>query len=85
MPGLCLREEEREEIRERAAMTPAMNVLQKVLTAYKDQRDPVNDSDLDNEQPISLSVRMTLGDFRKMRSAVIQAGGHPPNFIEKAR
>ena len=49
-------------------MTPAIAVLQKVLAAYGSQRDPVNDSDLDNEQPIALSVYLTLGELRRIPS-----------------
>lgn len=66
-------------------MTPAVNVLQKVLAAYGSQRDPINDSDLDNEQPITLTVYMTLGDLRRMRMAVIGAGHRPADFDTKPR
>lgn len=38
-----------------------------VLAAFIEQRAPQNDADLDDEQPISLNVRLTLGDIRKMR------------------
>lgn len=66
-------------------MTPAVNVLQKVLAAYGNQRDPINDSDLDNEQPISLHVYMTLGELRQVRQAVIRAGHRPADFDTKPR
>jgi hypothetical protein len=66
-------------------MTPAINVLQKVLAAYGNQRDQINDSDLDDAQPISLSVHMTLGDLRKVRQSVIQAGVRPADFDTKPR
>lgn len=36
-----------------------------VAAAFTEQRDPIPDSDLDNEQPISLTIRLTLGDARK--------------------
>lgn len=61
-------------------MTPSVAVLQKVLAAYGSQRDPINDSDLDNEQPIALHVYLTLGEIRKMRQAVIAAGFRPADF-----
>lgn len=66
-------------------MTPAVTILQKVLAAYGNQRDPINDSDLDNEQPISLSVHMTLGELRAARMAVIGAGHRPADFDTKPR
>lgn len=62
-----------------------MNALHKVLAAYGNQRDPINDSDLDDEQPISLSVHMTLGELRRARMAVIQAGHRPADFDTKPR
>jgi hypothetical protein len=61
-------------------MTPAVALLQKVLAAYGSQRDPINDSDLDNEQPISLTVYCTLGELRRARMAVIGAGHRPADF-----
>ena len=61
-------------------MTPTIAVMQKVLAAYGSQRDPINDSDLDNEQPISLTVYMTLGELRNARRAVIFAGHRPADF-----
>ena len=39
-----------------------------VLDAYRAQRDDLPDSDLDDEQPLSLTVRVTLGDIRKARN-----------------
>lgn len=60
--------------------TPAVTVIQKVLAAYGSQRDDINDSDLDNEQPISLNVRLTLGEIRNARLAVIRAGIRPADF-----
>lgn len=41
-------------------------ILIAVLRAYKEQRDAIPDSDLDNEQPISLNVRLTLGQGREL-------------------
>lgn len=41
-------------------------LLVALLKAYKEQRDPIPDSDLDNEQPISLNVRLTLGQGREL-------------------
>lgn len=48
----------------RDAMEP---VCKAVLAAFDAQRAPQNDADLDDEQPISLNVRLTLGDVRRMR------------------
>ena len=42
----------------------------KILAAYDEQRSPINDSDLDNEQPITLTIRLTLGDVRRFRNMV---------------
>ncbi len=42
-------------------------VCHAVDLAYRQQRDAIPDSDLDDEQPIYLSVTLTLGDVRKMR------------------
>lgn len=41
-------------------------ILREVLRAYHEQRDPIPDSDLDNEQPISLNIRLTLGQGREL-------------------
>ena len=38
-----------------------------VLAAYGAQDREIPDSDLDNEQPITLSVRTTLGEVRRIR------------------
>lgn len=45
----------------------SFEVLRKVLAAYEAQRDQITDPDLDDEQPITLNVSLTLGDIRKMR------------------
>lgn len=66
-------------------MTQAINLLQKVLAAYGNQRNKINDSDLDNEQPIALSVYCTLGEVRAARNAVIHAGHRPADFDTKPR
>jgi hypothetical protein len=39
----------------------------KLVAAFKEQRDPIADSDLDDEQPVTLSVTLTLGEWRKLR------------------
>ena len=66
-------------------MTPAVTILQKVLAAYGNQHDPINDSDLDNEQPITLTVYLNLGELRRARMAVIGAGHRPADFDTKPR
>lgn len=58
----------------------SMGLFQKVLAAYGSQRDKINDSDLDDEQPISLTIRMTLGDVKRIRMAVLEAGLRPADF-----
>lgn len=62
------------------SVAPMMTVIQKVLAAYGNQRDKINDSDLDNEQPISLTVYLTLGELRNARRAAIFAGHRPADF-----
>ncbi len=57
-----------------------LNVVQRVLAAYGSQRDDINDSDLDDEQPLSLNVCLTLGDIRKMRMMVRMQGKNPADF-----
>lgn len=48
-------------------MLPAEKLI---LDAYKAADRDIPDSDLDDEQPISLFVRMTLGDLRAIRRNV---------------
>lgn len=45
----------------------SFSVLRRVLAAYEAQRDQITDPDLDDEQPITLRIDLTLGDIRKMR------------------
>lgn len=49
---------------------PMMRAEQLILDAYRLADRDIPDSDLDDEQPISLNVRMTLGDVRRIRSNV---------------
>lgn len=37
------------------------------LIAYADAKREIPDSDLDNEQPITLIIRTTLGEIRRLR------------------
>lgn len=48
----------------------AMMAEQLILNAYRLADRDIPDSDLDDEQPISLNVRMTLGDVRRIRRNV---------------
>lgn len=48
----------------------SLSILHRVLAAYANDRDEIPDSDLDNEQPITLQLRCTLGDIRNARTAV---------------
>lgn len=43
------------------------DILAAVLRAYREQREDLPDSDLDNEQPVSLNIRTTLGHLRTLR------------------
>lgn len=46
--------------------TLGVAIASAVLAAYQEQSEPVSESDLDNEQPMTLSVRLTLGVLRKL-------------------
>lgn len=48
-------------------------VERQVLITYLDSRDHIADSDLDNEQTITLHVTTTLGDMRKLHRAHLRA------------
>jgi hypothetical protein len=49
-------------------MTPAMSPIEKqALAAYDADDRHIPDSDLDNEQPITLYVRTTVGEIRRIR------------------
>lgn len=39
----------------------------KIVRAFVEQRDPIADSDLDDEQPITLQVTLTLGEWRRFK------------------
>jgi hypothetical protein len=41
-------------------------ILQAVQQAYAGQRDPIPDSDLDDEQPVTLLVGLNLGMLRRL-------------------
>lgn len=57
-----------------------LNVIQRVLAAYGSQRDDINDSDLDDEQPIGLHIHLSLGDIRRIRMMVRMQGKNPADF-----
>lgn len=40
----------------------------------EERKDAIGNSDLDNEQPVAITIRTTLGDIRKARSALFVAG-----------
>jgi hypothetical protein len=48
----------------------SVSVLQRLVANYDTDRDHIGDSDLDNEQPISITFRGTLGDIRNARTAL---------------
>ena len=39
----------------------------KIVRAFVEQRDPIADSDLDDEQPVTLQVTLTLGEWRRFK------------------
>lgn len=45
-------------------------LLYAVVLAGEIERDPIPDSDLDDEQPISLRIGITLGELRQARAAL---------------
>ena len=56
--------------RQVAGRDMAISVLSRLIANYESQRDQIADSDLDREQPISITFRGQLGDIRNARSAV---------------
>lgn len=42
-------------------------VMLATILAFEQQRDPIGDSDLDDEQPITLTIQTRLGFLRRMR------------------
>lgn len=45
-------------------------ILAAIMLAFAQQRGPIPDSDLDDEQPISLNILLTLGDVRRARRSL---------------
>lgn len=43
----------------------------------EEKKDAIGNSDLDNEQPIALTIRTTLGAVREARRALMVANIHP--------
>lgn len=56
--------------RKKLAASLAYGILQRLIANYESQRDQINDSDLDNEQPIAITFRGTLNDIRNARAAL---------------
>lgn len=52
------------------AESNSIAALQRLLANYDTDRDHINDADLDNEQPIAITFRGTLGDIRNARTAL---------------
>jgi hypothetical protein len=48
----------------------AISILQRLIANYDTDRDCIGDSDLDNEQPIAITFRGTLGDIRNARKSL---------------
>jgi hypothetical protein len=62
------------------AANAAVGTLQRILGAYGSQRDHIGDSDLDDEQPIALTVYLHLADIRWARKFVQAHGKYPADF-----
>lgn len=43
----------------------------------EEKKDEIGNSDLDDEQPVALTIRTTLGQIREARRALFVAGVHP--------
>lgn len=52
------------------AESNSIAILQRLIANYQTDRDEINDSDLDNEQPITIHFRGTLNDIRNARMAL---------------
>lgn len=62
-------------------------IIEDVRKAYaeRDKTHAIPDSDLDDEQPITLYVRTTLGDMRKLQRGPPFARTPAPQVAEKFR
>lgn len=45
----------------------------------EEKKDEIGNSDLDNEQPVTVTIRTTLGEIREARRALFVANLHPRN------
>jgi hypothetical protein len=63
-----------------------LKLAQQVMIAYEAADRHIPDSDLDDEQPLTLDVRLTLGDIRRVRRwlADVERGGQLAAEREKA-
>lgn len=68
-------------------MSAMQKLAEQVLASYNASDRHIPDSDLDNEQPITLHVRTTLGDIRSARSllAMIARGAEASKADAAAR
>lgn len=66
---------------------PIPDIEKQLLAAYKAENRDIPDSDLDNEQPIALTVRTTLGEVRRIQRhhAMIEHGARLRAADERAR
>ena len=66
---------------------PIPEIEKQVLAAYAAEDRDIPDSDLDNEQPICLMVRTTLGEVRRIRRhhAMIEDGARRAAEEDRAR
>jgi hypothetical protein len=71
----------------RMANLPVPAIEQQALAAYDASDRHIPDSDLDDEQPITLTVRTTLGEVRRIRRthAMIARGAELVAEDERAR
>lgn len=71
----------------RTGELPIPDIEKQILSAYDAEDRHIPDSDLDNEQPITLIVRTTLGEVRRIRRhhAMIETGARLAAEEELAR
>lgn len=49
----------------------------------EEKKDEIGNSDLDNEQPVTLTIRTTLGEVREARRALFVANLHPTPSLRR--
>ncbi len=60
-------------------MSRDLSIIERtVLRAYETDREPIGDSDLDDDQPVTLLIRTTLGDLRRLHSQAFEQASRSP-------